>query len=267
MELGEKLRMARMEAGLTQRELCQDVVTRNMLSQIENGSAKPSMKTLQIFAQRLGKSVSFFLEESAVLSPNLRVIEEARSRFDAGAYPQALTALEAYQTPDGVYDREKQLLETLCFLQLAQQALDTNREGYARELLKKAEGETAYCSQEINRRRLLLQGRLRGERVSGSLPSLDEELMLRAGESEDPKRAAALLDACEDQKKPKWNLLRGKAWMAQKAYAKAEKCLSAAQVRYPRETAPLLEECFREQGDYKRAYEYACRQKDVKKGK
>ena len=62
MELGEKLRRARVEAGLTQKQLCENLVTRNMLSQIENGTAKPSMKTLAAFAQRLGTTVSFFLE-------------------------------------------------------------------------------------------------------------------------------------------------------------------------------------------------------------
>ena len=69
MELGEKLRRARMEAGLSQKQLCGEEITRNMLSLIENGAAKPSMKTLQYLAARLGKSVSYFLEETAVLSP------------------------------------------------------------------------------------------------------------------------------------------------------------------------------------------------------
>ena len=68
MELGEKIRCARQEAGLSQRQLCGSEITRNMLSLIENGSAKPSMKTLQYLAARLGKNVSFFLEETAVLS-------------------------------------------------------------------------------------------------------------------------------------------------------------------------------------------------------
>ena len=76
MELGEKLRAARLEAGLTQRQLCGEEITRNMLSQIENGSAKPSMKTLQYLAGRLGKNISFFLEEEAVLSPNQQVMTD-----------------------------------------------------------------------------------------------------------------------------------------------------------------------------------------------
>ena len=63
MNMGEKIRHARQVAGLSQRQLCEGIVTRNMLSQIENGSAKPSLTTLQAFAQRLGQSVQYFLEE------------------------------------------------------------------------------------------------------------------------------------------------------------------------------------------------------------
>jgi transcriptional regulator with XRE-family HTH domain len=54
MELGQRLRQARLEAGLSQRQLCGDTITRNMLSLIENGSARPSMDTLRCLAARLG---------------------------------------------------------------------------------------------------------------------------------------------------------------------------------------------------------------------
>ena len=57
MELGEKVRQARLEAGLTQRQLCGEEITRNMLSQIEHGTARPSMKTLCYLAQKLEKPV------------------------------------------------------------------------------------------------------------------------------------------------------------------------------------------------------------------
>ena len=82
MELGEKLRQARLEAGLSQRQLCGEEITRNMLSQIENGSAKPSMDTLRYFAQRLGKPVSWFLEEEGAISPNSQVMAAARAAFN-----------------------------------------------------------------------------------------------------------------------------------------------------------------------------------------
>ena len=53
MDMGQRFRRARREAGLTQAQLCQGVVSRNMLSQIEGGTAKPSLSTLEILAERL----------------------------------------------------------------------------------------------------------------------------------------------------------------------------------------------------------------------
>ena len=50
MDLGQKLRQARLEAGLSQRQLCGEEITRNMLSQIENGTARHSMDTLRFLA-------------------------------------------------------------------------------------------------------------------------------------------------------------------------------------------------------------------------
>ena len=46
MELGQRIKAVRLEKGLSQRQLCGSMITRNMLSQIENGSARPSMDTL-----------------------------------------------------------------------------------------------------------------------------------------------------------------------------------------------------------------------------
>lgn len=262
MELGEKLRQARLEAGLSQRQLCGDIITRNMLSQIENGSASPSMKTLQALCSVLGKPVSYFLEEDALLSPNQPRMEAARRLYDAGQYGPALETLATYQAPDPVFDREKQLLSALLHLELAQQAIADGKTVQARELLNKIELEGCYCAKALHRQRLLLLGQLQS--VSRFLPSLDEELLLRAKEAlaeSCHQRAAALLDACEDPKGPHWNFLRGQAYLAQNAYAEAAQCLHQAEDAYPKETLPKLEICYRELGDYRRAYEYACRQK------
>ena len=264
MELGEKLRKARLEAGLSQRQLCGEEITRNMLSQIEHGTARPSMKTLQFLAHRLGKSVSYFLEETAVVSPNQQVMASARQLYDGGYYAEAIGMLETYQAPDGVFDRERELLWVLAHLALAEQALGEKRERYAETLLEKANLSTAYCQEELQRRRLLLLGRIRGHRVAHLLPSLDGELLLRAQEAlslGDPKRAAGLLDAAQVQDQPQWNLLRGEAYLNQQCYQEATHCFHLAEAACPKETAEKLEHCYRELGDYKRAYEYACKQK------
>ena len=79
MELGQRLRQARLEAGLSQKQLCGDAITRNMLSLIENGSARPSMDTLLYLAARLGKPVGYFLDEGGGLTENQALLLEARS--------------------------------------------------------------------------------------------------------------------------------------------------------------------------------------------
>lgn len=263
MELGEKLRKARLEAGMSQRELAGDRVTRNMLSQIENGSARPSMKTLQYLAGKLGKSAGYFLDEEGPVSPNWESIASARRLYAASDPAGAVQALEGWKSPDPVFDGEMKLLRTLCYLELAEKAAKEGREIYALSLLEKTDS-SPYCGEELERRRLLMLGRLSGQRVSGRLPSLDGELLLRAGEAlaqEQPDRAAQLLEAAENHSDPRWRILRGDVHMARREFRSAARNFHHAETVSPEETAPRLETCYRELGDYRRAYEYACKQK------
>lgn len=263
MDLGEKLRKARLDAALSQRQLCEGIVTRNMLSQIEHGTANPSMETLKLLASRLGKPISYFLEETAVVSPNQEIMATARRSFDAGNWAQTMQALEAYRAPDDVYDRERQLLEVLAHLAMAEEALDQGREPYALELLNRSEAwNTGYCQVELRRRQLLLLGRIRGQSVARKLPGLDGELLLRGQEALRERnfdRAGQLLDAAEDKTSPYWNLLRGEVYLAAKQYRQAAACFHNAEDRFPCDGR--LEICYRELGDFKRAYEYARKQK------
>lgn len=261
MELGEKLKKQRIEAGLSQRQLCDGIVTRNMLSQIENGSARPSMKTLSLLAERLGKNVSFFLEESAVLSPNQQIMESARAEFDAKHYEKTIEVLGNYQEPDPVYDREYAILWNLCHLNFALEQMEFGKTRFALDLLERADKKVVYLEQALERKRLLLRAKLTGKPVAAQLPSLDEELMLRAEEAATAERAERLLDAAEDQDNEQWNYLRGKVYFEKKQYAEAAACLHKAENRNLKKTAQMLEICYRELGDFKQAYFYACKQK------
>ena len=263
MELGEKLRQARLDAGLSQRQLCGGVITRNMLSQIEHGTARPSMDTLRHLAGQLGKPVSYFLEEQALESANTAAVDLARSCLDAEDYPGVLQALASCGEPDPVFGREMALMKCAACLALAEQALEDRRRPYALALLEQAEtaekqsGFGALTSE----RRLNLLARAGGP--VPALPPLDEALLFRAEaalKAGDPSRAAALLEAAEDKAAPEWNLLRGQAFLAEGAYSAAAECLLRAEGAYP-EVYGLLEQCFREMGDFRRAYEYACRQR------
>ena len=257
MELGQRIRAARLEAGLSQRQLCGKVITRNMLSQIENGSARPSMDTLQYLAAQLGKPVSFFLEEDAAVSPNQAVMAEARKAYAAGVWSGVLYALEAYRQPDDIFDAEKLLLQEMTRLALAEQALAEGKLPYARYLLQQSP-DGLYGSLLAQRHQLLLARAQPGAAV----PNVDEILLLkakRALDGEDYDRAAAYLDAADRQTGPQWQLLRGEVFFAQGQYRLAAAHLSRAEEAFPGEVIPKLEQCYLRLEDYKMAYLYACK--------
>jgi transcriptional regulator with XRE-family HTH domain len=220
MELGQKIRQARQEAGLSQRQLCGEDITRNMLSLIENGAAAPSMKTLTILAERLGKPVSYFLDKNARDPSDLAESAEA--------------------------------------LRQAEEALAAGKDLYAAQLLQ------SVTAPLLLREKLLLSARIPGsdlEAICRSLPSLDPELLLRADaalEAGQLDRCGHLLAAAEDRKHPRWNLLMGKLSIARGQWSEAAEYLEKAEES---QAVPLLETCFRELGDFKRAYEYACKQR------
>ena len=155
MEIGMRIKQARLEMGLSQRQLCGDVITRNMLSLIESGKAKPSMDTLSYLAEQLGKPMAFFLDEQAMMPGSSGMDPVGR--------------------------------------QLAQVCADA-------------------------------------------------------------------LDG-ESKKDESWCLLRGQLAFSLGEYAQAAEFLSRAEVRFPKQCAPALEVCYRELGDFRRAYVYACKQK------
>lgn len=278
MELGQKLRLARQEAGLSQRQLCGEVITRNMLSQIENCSAKPSMDTLQYLAGRLGKSVSYFLEEDAVLSPNSRVMERAREAFAKQDSAALRAALDDYRLPDGVFEEEWKLLTIHCCILEAEGNIRNGREIYGEELLNRAEeiAKTAlYRNEELVRK--ILQMKAKGKNgklteICEKLPSLDEELMLRAKgalAAEKYVRALHLLESVEDKSGAQWSFLRGELFLIEKDYTQAVTCYRKAEKAMPQAVFAKLETCYRELGDYRLAYDYACKQRslNVQKGK
>lgn len=269
MTLGEKIKQARLEAGLSQRQLCGEEVTRNMLSQIENGTARPSMGTLTYFAARLGKSVSYFLEEDAVRSPNLDIMARGREAVLAGNGADALEILKAFRQHDETFGAEYQLLCRLGTLQAAEAALRKGQAVYSGQLLEELGtiGD-GYCAAPLERQRLLLLAQARPQHraeVCRKLPSLDEELLLRARAALDAgtfDRCAYLLEAAEDRNGPEWNFLRGELHLALQQYSDAARCYHKAETDFPEKCAPRLERCYRELGDFKQAYFYACRQRE-----
>ena len=264
MELGQRLRQARLEAGLTQRQVCGDLITRNMLSQIENGTAHPSMETLRYLAEQLGKPVSYFLDEQPVV-PNQPVVAQARAAFARQEYRKVLEILKEYQSGDPVFEWELYLLEAQSCIELAAQAIQENRYPYAAQLLERAGmagSRTPYYNEATKRQRLLLLCRVTNRNIT--LPPDDEALLIRAKIAADEGnylRTQQYLDAMEDHSTPDWFFLQARVYISQKRYGDAIPLLRAVEEQFPKEATALLERCFREQEDYKGAYFYACKRR------
>ena len=59
--LGERIRAARREAGLTQSQVAGAELTKGFISQVESGQVRPSIRSLQVIATRLGRPLDYFL--------------------------------------------------------------------------------------------------------------------------------------------------------------------------------------------------------------
>ena len=264
MDLSQKLKQARLDAGLSQKALCGDRITRNMLSHIENGSARPSMDTLRYLAGRLGKPLSYFLEDHAVTSPNQALMEKIRQAEPS----EALHLLGQYQEPDPTFDQERWLLEALTCLTLAEDALKQKKAAYARSLLERAAvagGRTPYYTGDNERHRVLLMYRAGERDLEPLLPDLTEELLLRAEtalNNQDLCRCAALLESATE-KSPHWHYLKAKMHYASTAYSLAKTHFEAAWDYAPTLCCSHLEDCCREMEDFAGAYFYACKLREL----
>src|ERR1700704_7148343 len=61
--LGERVRSARRDAGLSQAQLAGDELTKGFISQIESGLVRPSIRSLQHIASKLGRPLDYFIAD------------------------------------------------------------------------------------------------------------------------------------------------------------------------------------------------------------
>ena len=263
MELGQKLKKARLDAGLSQRQLCGDTITRNMLSQIENGSAKPSLATLQVLSARLGKPVSFFWKEAP--SENLALLHKA-SRTNAA---EALEILQNYLPDDPMLDDWYHWLLLRCYLDLAEQALVDNRLPLAQNMLNQASQVGAKSPSSLSyfgERLTLLQykaGMIDAVSAAAVLPDNTQSMLLRASAAlaqKDFQLCLAYLTSADHQTE-EGILLRADTLLQQRNYQDAAAYYLQLENTMDNKIYSRLELCYKEMGDFKRAYEYACKQR------
>lgn len=237
MTMGQRIRAARLAAGLSQRELAGGEITRNMLSSLEHDTANPSVATLRHLSQLLGRPVSYFLGEDGP--------SEAVTAFEHGDYRRCRELLT---------EAERRWLEPVALVREAAQALAAGRIPYARELLEQLEGQSApLFGPELQRQAALLRCRCG---IPADIPEDDALLLkaksaLAAGCREDALRYLL----ARDDRGPEWEYLMGECRFLAGDYAAARAhyhhCEDAVDVR------ERLEICCRELEDYKMAYYYA----------
>lgn len=111
---GKKIRELRVGQKMTQAQLADGFITRNMLSQIENGLASPSLSTLEHIAERLGVPTEYFLSENTELSSfrKLASADRIKSAFARGDYAECIELLTEYG------DDESELLLSMCYCEM-----------------------------------------------------------------------------------------------------------------------------------------------------
>ena len=160
MTLGQKIKSARLERGMTQKELVGNAITRNMLSKIENDAAAPSVRTLEYLAKALDLPAGYFLGGAGLSDGSVPDgLDEARCAFREGRWLDCLAALEADKK--AASSDEGYLLFALAGVNAAAQALEEGDFAAARELAETAQyynQEGMYYSLPLDIRISLLLG-------------------------------------------------------------------------------------------------------------
>lgn len=255
MTIGQRILQARQEAGLSQRQLAGENITRNMLSAIEHDKARPSLDTLQYLSRMLNRPVGWFLGEEGPEVSGFDALVHARRAYDEGNFRECLSHLE--QIPDGeVLGREVSLLRVLATLALAEQCMGDGRLPYARKLLEEAMGEDCpYFTPELERRLAILRGKAG---LNVRIPE-DAGLMLRAETALKEQRysdARRYLEALDDRR-DRWHYLMGEAWFGLADYERAAQCYHRVEETMRKAVRRKLQLCYAAMKDFEKAYYYA----------
>lgn len=280
MTLGEKLKKARLEQGLTQSQVCGEYMTRNMLSQLENDLASPSVRTLEHLADALNVSMGWLLESDPVREK----LDEARELYRSGAYKGCFLLLNG---ADHMGD-EGELLFIRSALQVCEAAL---ADGRLREAEQAAAIAAEHCTgslytgtAELFRAHSVLlrcvmergetaEELLRAVRYDSAAVSQGEQCFLLGARYDllqnDPDAAQRQLQTMSEpgsEQVGEWLILHGMVYLQRGQLPEAEDELHRAEAAprlsrlQRRELYRLLEQCSREREDYRQAYFYAQRQ-------
>ena len=132
LERGKRIKEARISKKMTQSEVVGDFITRNMLSQIESGTATPSVKTLEYLAETLDIPISELMPstgselyedirgEARGENVPLEKLILAKELYSAGRYREAAAEISSEQEWGGLSD-EFYAVKARCLYMLAKE--------------------------------------------------------------------------------------------------------------------------------------------------
>lgn len=134
IERGKRIKEARISKKMTQSEVVGDFITRNMLSQIESGTATPSVKTLEYLAETLDIPISelmpstgseLYEETCGEQRVPLERLIRTKELYSAGRYCEAAAETGSEQNWGGLSD-EFYAVKARCLYMLARELAEEN---------------------------------------------------------------------------------------------------------------------------------------------
>ena len=281
MSIGEKIKKLRTEKFMTQSELSGGVVTRNMLSSIENGTALPSLATLKHISSKLNVPAGYLLAEGDDEAIYIKLVQIAniKNAYLSGNYK---ICRDMCINTDIDSDDEVNLIFAECSLALGIEKFDNgmlrSASAYFDEAIE-VSSKTIYNTEHIRAIAATYFRYMR--RVSATLSSdvIDEyETEIFAAMSDEFSRYSVSFDALEDgnlemanhfaaaleEDQPYMLHISAKIDMREGRFEEAYQKLYLILINPYKIQEPLmyfvfcdLEICCKEIKDFKGAYEYS----------
>lgn len=294
MTLGQKIKEARIERNMTQKQVVGDYITRNMLSKIENDSATPSVKTLEYLASALGLPAGYFMSDTEGDELTPEAVDKARSCYRDGDYQTALELLDGVDIEGSGYADEVLLLKAYASYALAKKTLDNGLPSMALSLAEDAiyyDQKSMYSFPAFKTEVLLFAAKCRLAVGDGFESAIEEyhDAYRQQGLGEmyrlmmtdyfihlgDTDAAASQMDQIlkiSAGYEPEYLMMRAKLELRRNNYMTAVTQLRQAEElsegsgshQFMSGLYAMLEECYKELDDFKMAYHYATKQLQMK---
>lgn len=168
VELGKRIKEARLARKMTQSDVVGDFITRNMLSQIESGTANPSVKTLTYLAKVLQLPVNYLLPDELetydaseeTVNEDFEALIKMKNAYKREDYLQAAELAEKFCGKESVIFDEANAILARSYLEAAKKS-DNPREalGYVKKAQDSAD-RGIFKSREVRTAVLVLMDEL-----------------------------------------------------------------------------------------------------------